>query len=376
MPAMPAKFAWLVLLLAAISAPVIAQAPPRPQFFTTPLTAEESRGLQAVIETSLGTFVIDLLADAAPNHVGLFVKHAREGVYNGTVFHRAVRLGMIQGGDPISKDPARRNQYGTGGLRLLKAEINAEPQTRGAVSAIQIPGEPDSAGAQFFVNVADQPGLQGKYTVFGRVSEGIEVVAAVSEATVDETGRIVDRVEIRGVTIRERPAEPFTAESAADLSAYHAVLETSLGAITLELFPQKAPEHVRNFLRLAQAGVFDGTAFHRVAPGFVIQTGFMPTRSSPLTQAQARYVRSLPPEFNDTSHVKGTVSMAHGDDPASASTSFFICTATAPALDGRYTAFGRVIEGMSVVEAIEQVPRQGESPISRVELTRVRVERR
>ena len=87
-------------------------------------------------------------------------------------------------------------------------------------------------------------------------------------------------------------------------------------------------------------------------------------------------MHNLQPEFNDTKHVKGIVSMARADDPASATTSFFICTGTSTALDGQYTAFGRVVEGMAVVEAIEASPRNGEAPLTRIELRGVRVERR
>ena len=92
------------------------------------------------------------------------------------------------------------------------------------------------------------------------------------------------------------------------------MLETTAGPITIELFPDKAPGHVRNFLRLAQTGVFDGTAFHRVVRGFVVQTGSLGSRG-PLTEKQQKFVRTLPPEFNDTKHVKGILSMARGDDP-------------------------------------------------------------
>jgi peptidyl-prolyl cis-trans isomerase B (cyclophilin B) len=133
---------------------------------------------------------------------------------------------------------------------------------------------------------------------------------------------------------------------------------------------------VRQFLRLAQAGVYNGMAFHRVAPGFVIQTGALASRTTPLTEKQQALVHNLQPEINDTRHVKGIVSMAHGDDPASATTSFFICTGTSTALDGQYTAFGRVVEGMGVVETIEASPRNGETPIARIELRTVRVEKR
>ena len=136
--------------------------------------------------------------------------------------------------------------------------------------------------------------------------------------------------------------------------------------------PDKAPEHVRNFLRLASLGVFDGTSFHRVVRGFVIQTGSLTSRG-PVTEKQQKAVRSLQPEFNDTKHVKGVLSMARGDDPASAMTSFFIVTGEAPSLDGKYTAFGRVVDGIAVVEAIEQSALNGEAPVTRIELKSVRI---
>lgn len=331
---------------------------------------------QAVVETSAGTFVIDLLPDLAPNHVAAFIKLAQSGGYEQTTFHRMVKYGMVQGGDPISKDPAKRNLYGTGGQNLVKAEARAPKMTGGSVAAVLVPGRPDSAGAQFFIVIGDQPALDGQYTVFGRVADGMEVVQKISAAPTDAEGRATERIEIRRVTIRDTPApepEPFSTETNAELGAYRAVLETHAGPITLELFADKAPGHVRQFLRLASAGVYDGMAFHRVAPGFVIQTGALNTRPAPLTPKQQALVRSLPPEFNDTKHVKGIVSMARGDDPASASTSFFICTGTSTALDGVYTAFGRVVDGLPAVETIEASPRTGETPNERIELKTVRV---
>ena len=153
------------------------------------------------------------------------------------------------------------------------------------------------------------------------------------------------------------------------------MLETSLGNITFQFFPDKAPNHVRNFLRLASVGFYDGTAFHRVVKGFVIQGGFLPTRIEPLDITQDRYVRKLQPEFNDTPHNKGTVSMAHGEDPASADTSFFIVTARTTALDGKYSAFARVVEGLDVVEKLEAVPVNGETPVTRVEVKKVTLTR-
>jgi peptidyl-prolyl cis-trans isomerase B (cyclophilin B) len=340
------------------------------------LAPDELKGKQAVVETSLGTMVFDLLAEAAPTHVAYFITRAREGAYNGTTFHRVITMGIVQGGDPLSKDPAQAARYGTGGLNQLRFEPNAEKHTRGAVSAVLVPGRRDSAGSQFFISVSDQPALDGQYTVFARVAEGITVAQKIS--TVPADGQVPkERVEIRRVTIRDTPPpvpEPFVSATAAEMAAKHVVLETSLGSIAIEVFPDRAPNHVRQFLRLAQSGVYDGTAFHRVVKGFVIQGGFMPTRREPPDEKQETYIRALQPEFNDTLHERGIVSMARGDDPASATSSFFIVLARTPALDKRYTVFGRVTSGLDVIEKIEAQPVDGETPTTRIEVTRARVD--
>ncbi len=331
---------------------------------------------QAVVETSAGTFVIDLAPDAAPNQTAYFMKLAADGAYDGTTFHRAVKYGMVQGGDPLTKDPAKRALYGTGGLNAVKAEKRAPTMTRGSVAAVLVPGKPDSAGAQFFIVLADQPSLDNQYTVFGHVADGLDVLQKISETPVDEKGVATERVEIRHVTIRDTPAEPFVTETPAQLGAYRAVLDSSAGPITIEFFVDKAPNTVRQFMRLAASGVYDGMSFHRVAPGFVIQTGALSSRAAPLTGRQQALVHNLPPEFNDTTHVKGIVSMARGEAVDSATTSFFICTGPSTALDGVYTAFGRVVDGMAAVDAIEAAPRTGEAPNARIELRGVKIVKR
>jgi peptidyl-prolyl cis-trans isomerase B (cyclophilin B) len=344
-------------------------------FFVSTLPPADLQNKQAVLETTYGTIVLDLLADAAPNHVAHFITRAREGAYDGTTFHRVIAMGIIQGGDPISKDPAQKAKYGTGGLGVLRFEPNAEKQTRGAVSAVLVPGRRDSAGSQFFICITDQAALDGQYTVFARVAEGITVAQKISTVPADMTIP-TERVEIKKVTIRDKPApvpEPFVSETVEQLSKYRAIIETSLGNMTVELFPDRAPNHVRNFLRLAQLGVYDGSAFHRVVRGFVIQGGYLPSRREPLDINQEKYVRPLAPEFNPTPHDKGVLSMARGDDPASATTSFFVVTARTPALDNQYTVFGHVVEGLDVLEKIEAVPVNGETPVTRIEVTRVRV---
>jgi peptidyl-prolyl cis-trans isomerase B (cyclophilin B) len=346
-----------------------------PSGFSRTLTAQ-SPPKQAVIDTSAGTVVIDLTPETAPNQTAYFIKTATDGGYDGTTFHRVIKYGMVQGGDPLTKDPSKRTLYGTGGLNAVKAETRAPKLTRGSVAAVMVPGKPDSAGAQFFIVLVDQPALDNQYTVFGKVADGIEVLQKISETAVDDKGLAVDRIEIKHVTIRDTPAEPFVKETPQELASYRGVLDTSAGPIAIEFFVDKAPNTVRQFMRLAAAGVYNGMAFHRVAPGFVIQTGALSSRAAPLTEKQQTLVHNLQPEFNDTKHVKGIVSMARGEAADSAQTSFFICTGVSTALDGQYTAFGRVVDGMAAVDAIEASPRNGETPTTRVELRSVRFEKK
>ena len=167
--------------------------------------------MEAVVETEKGSFVIGLLDDLAPRHVAHFVATAKKAGYDGTTFHRIIPRGIIQGGDPLSKDPARKSLYGTGGLSqkapwLLKAELSDRPMARGSVAAVLLPGKPDSAGSQFFICLADQLSLTGKYTIFGEVTSGMEVVDAIGETPV-EGDKAQTRVEMKKVTVREaRPA--------------------------------------------------------------------------------------------------------------------------------------------------------------------------
>jgi len=347
-----------------------------PTFFSSTFPLEELQNKQAVLETNFGTIVLDLLADVAPTHVAHFMTQVNEGAYDGTVFHRVIAMGIIQGGDPLSTDPLQQERYGTGGLGTLEFEPNAEQPTRGAVAAVLIPGDRDSGGSQFFICITDQLALEGQYTIFARVKEGILVAQKMSLVAANADGMPDERVEILNAFIRDTPPpepEPFAEETIEELLQYRAVIETSMGDITIELFADRAPNHVRSLLRLASAGVYDGTALHRVARGFVIQGGFLATRQEPLDERQFAYVRELQPEFNPTPHERGILSMAHGDDPASATSSFFIVLAPAPALDNLYTVFGRVVEGLDIVEQIEAVPVNGEEPVTRIEVTTVHV---
>jgi peptidyl-prolyl cis-trans isomerase B (cyclophilin B) len=351
----------------------LAQAPQT--FFESTLSAAELQNKQAVLETTYGAIVMDLLAEAAPNHVAHFIARVNEGAYDGTTFHRVIAMGIVQGGDPISKDPAETAFYGTGGLGVLRFEPNTEKNTRGAVSAVLIPGQRDSGGSQFFISITDQAALDGQYTIFARVAEGINVAQTISLAEANDTIP-VERIEITKATIRDTPPpepEPYSEETVEELERQRVVIETSMGNMTAELFPDRAPTHVRSFLRMSASGVYDGTALHRVAKGFVIQGGYLPSRREPMDERQTAFVRPIPAEFNPTPHDRGILSMARGDDPDGATSSFFIVLARTPGLDNQYTVFGRVVEGLEVIDRIEAVPVEGETPVERIEVYRVSV---
>ena len=368
----------VLLVLAALPQGRAAQPASKPAVFTTPYSLAEMTGKQAAVETSKGTFVFELLPQAAPNHVGFFMKQARDGAFAGTSFHRVIRYGIIQGGDPLSKDPAKLAQYGTGGMNLLKRELSKESHIVGTVSAVLAPGQADSGGWQFFVCASPQVALDGQYTIFGRVVDGLEVVQAISTIDADEKGMARERVVITSVTIRDTPPPvkpPFVDATVAEMSKARAVLDTTAGEIEIEFFPDKAPETVRNFLQLATAGVFDDTLFHRVVPNFVIQTGSPAFRQTPLTAKQSAMIHNLAPEFTNTPNVPGILSMARGDDPVSATTSFFICTGECRGLDNLYAVFGRVVRGMEVVTAIAKTPVEGETPKTPVLVRKVVVNR-
>jgi peptidyl-prolyl cis-trans isomerase B (cyclophilin B) len=177
------------------------------------VTKEEIQNMAAtrvVIETKFGNMTLKFFPDTAPGHVKNFLDLAKSGFYNGTVFHRVIAGFMIQGGDPISKDPARRAAYGTGGPGYtIKAEFNKKPHKRGALSMARM-SDPDSAGSQFFIcfdmDSRQQAMLDGKYTVFGEVVSGMEVADKIASLPQDpRTNNPNERVEIKVKVIVEKP---------------------------------------------------------------------------------------------------------------------------------------------------------------------------
>nr|AIF09773.1 peptidyl-prolyl isomerase (PPIB, ppiB) [uncultured marine thaumarchaeote KM3_40_F03] len=154
----------------------------------------------AVIETNLGTIVIQLFPDVAPGHVENFVKLAQDGFYDGTTFHRVIPGFMIQGGDPNSKDDDRSNDGQGGPGYTINAEFSDKPHKRGILSMARAQ-DPNSAGSQFFIVVADSNFLDGQYTVFGEVIEGMEVADKIVNVEKDGNDNPREKVTMK-VTIR------------------------------------------------------------------------------------------------------------------------------------------------------------------------------
>ena len=322
-----------------------------------------------MVSTELGSFRFEFAPDKAPRHVAQFITLARQGYYDGSAFHRVLANAVIQGGDPLLKNPASpRALWGTGGLNLLKAEFSDMKHERGVVSEVRIPGKADSGGSQFFVCVSPQPSLDGQYSAFGRVTEGMDVVEKISQAPVDTNGVAVSPVRILKLTIEKKKVEPFANASIEELRRI-VTLDTTLGTLKIKMEPDWALNHVRRFLMLTQTGWLDGTAFHRIVKGFVAQGGSGTTRASGSIHAADRWATPLKGEFRpDVKHVRGIVSMAHGDDPDSATTSFFLMLGEASNLDGKFSAFGRVVAGMEVLDAFDKVELDGETPKRRIEI--------
>jgi cyclophilin family peptidyl-prolyl cis-trans isomerase len=343
--------------------------------FAPVVPAQGASDVEAVVSTDLGSFRIEFFPDKAPKHVAQFLTDAEKGYYDGSAFFRVWANGLIQGGDPLLKDSATpRAQWGTGGFNRLPSELTDLKQERGAVSAVNLPGKPGSDGSQFFVCVTPQPALQGKYTVFARVVEGMDVVEQISRVPVDANGLAQQPVRILKVSIEPKKTEPF-ADASVDQLRKVVVLNTTLGAIKIQTQPDWAPHTVQRFLMLCATGWYDHTAFHRLVKGFVLQGGSADTRASGPTHPADRWVSPLKSEFrSDVKQVRGIVSMAHGDDPDSATTSFFIVLGPAPSLDAKFAAFGKVVDGMNVLDAFEKEDADGEKPRRRLEILSTTVE--
>ncbi len=349
-----------LLLVAPIAA--FAQAP-----------AEDPSQLEAVISTTKGDITIRFFPQQAPRHVAFFIETARKGGFDGTTFHRAIPYAFIQGGDPLTKDPKKKAQYGTGGLKALPDETSTLRHLAGAVSAASIPGPdgnpaPGTSGSQFFICDSWQQALDGKYSQFGWVTDGMDVVRAIS--ALPATNQLVnERVEIKKVTVR--PVTPTVEE----IGKLRARIETESGEIVWEFLPT-APENARNFIRLARSGYYDGTTIYRAIAGQLIQgaspevwPGDSPNRKRSFS------VWPVPDEFSTTIPMDRTVvGMAHGAEPNGATIHFFMLLKRSAHLDAKYTPFARVVSGIEVADAISSQPVDGDRLKAQVRIRKITIE--
>ena len=162
----------------------------------------------------------------------------------------------------------------------------------------------------------------------------------------------------------------FTKEEIQKMSKTRAVIETKFGKIELKFYPDIAPNHVNNFIELAKKGFYDGTTFHRVIPGFMIQGGDPNSKDSDKSKhGTGGPGYTVKAEFSDRPHNRGTLSMARSSHPDSAGSQFFICVTDSSFLNGKYTVFGEVISGMEVADKIVSQPRdRRDNPNERIEM--------
>jgi len=167
-------------------------------------------------------------------------------------------------------------------------------------------------------------------------------------------------------------ADKSPAEKADAAKGPKAIIKTKFGDMDIVFFPEKAPKHVENFIALAKSGFYNGTIFHRVIPGFMIQGGNPNTKdlNKPETYGQGGPSQRLKAEFNDIPHRRGILSMARTNDPNSAGSQFFIVVKDSNFLDGQYTVFGEVVKGMEVADKIVSLPKNSRDlPTERAEMT-------
>ena len=198
------------------------------------------------------------------------------------------------------------------------------------------------------------------------------VFAAVMAGCAQQTNTPPAAAPATNATPAAAAAVPATTTDTNDV----AVITTSLGVMVVEFYPDVAPNHVANFKKLAKSGFYDGTCFHRVIKGFMIQGGDPNTKddSKKDTWGMGGPGYTINAEFNSKHHARGILSMARTSDPNSAGSQFFICHGDAGFLDGQYTVFGNLIKGFDVLDKIATTPTEpGDRPVTRVNVTSIKI---
>ncbi len=340
-----------------------------------------------MIVKDFGKMTFELYHDVAPLTVENFVTLAADGFYDGTVFHRIVKDFVIQGGDD-NGDGIGGSEKTIKGEFLANGFVNTLKHERGVISMART-SDPNSASSQFFIMHQANEGLDGNYAAFGKLTEGFDVLDEIAsvkttynvggEKSAPVNDVVLERIVIKetfdrdGEDAAERPAPP-TVEELCENTIEIEMSVAGHGVITLELYPDLAPITVENFVSLAGEGFYDGLTFHRIIEDFMIQGG------DPEGTGMGGSDETIKGEFasngvyNPLPHERGVISMARSQMPDSASSQFFICHADSPHLDGQYAAFGRVIDGIEVVDSIASVETDyNDYPIETVVIEYVKV---
>src|SRR5436190_115371 len=201
----------------------------------------------------------------------------------------------------------------------------------------------------------------------------VTAVSATAQGQAQSPAETAKKANTRPSTIVEAPKEPFDGVPLEKMANQCVTLHTEAGVIVIEVMPEVAPHAVRNFLNLAVTGALDTTMFSRVVKGFVIQGGNLYTSERWGAELAKRMSRWLPDEPSDVKHVRGIVSMARTEEPNSATTNFFILVGDGHHLDGKFTAFGRVVKGIEVADIINHAALDGETPEKPVRIKRALV---
>ena len=380
------------------------------------MTIDTNKRYVATLNTNQGSIVIDLLPNDAPKTVNNFVFLAREGYYDGVIFHRVIENFMIQGGDPT----------GTGGggpgYSFEDELVPSLVFDRPGILAMANSG-PNTNGSQFFITTVPTPHLNQRHTIFGTVLEGQNVAVAISKVPTNQQDKPLDDVVIQGIEIEETTPtptstpiptntptptpeptatntpettptstpmptntptpEPTKQEGEPEIKQYSqppamiidtnkryvATFNTNQGSIVIELLPNDAPKTVNNFVFLAREGYYDGVIFHRVIENFMIQGGD-PTGTGaggPGYNFEDEFVPSL--VFDRP----GILAMANAG-PNTNGSQFFITTVPTPHLNQRHTIFGTVLEGQDVAVAISKVPTRQDKPLDDVVIQGIEIE--
>ncbi len=322
-----------------------------------------------------GTLEIELFPEVAPNTVNAFIKNIEDGVYEETSFHFIVEDLLIQGGF------STQNPCPIEGEFVENDFENPLKHTRGVISMNRSENDYNSASTEFFIAHEDITHLDERYAAFGAMVDGFDVLDAIATTEVDGNYYPKDAVNISDVWVEYNgyDLEDVVCYEGFYMRTYEAFLDESnpvvtmdvegYGTLEIELFPEVAPNSVNNFIAYVQDGFYSNKIFHRVIENFMIQGGM-----SQNTECAIKG-EFLSNDFeNPLMHTRGVISMARTSVRDSATSQFFIVHQTSSHLDGEYAAFGVLVDGFDVLDAIATTSTDGsDRPFEDVLITNAQV---